>query len=70
MRYGFFYGPGTWFTEGGDVANQVRERKYPIAGSGKGVWSWVYIEDAAVGTVAALDCAPGVYNSWTIIRPN
>ena len=62
LRYGFFYGPGTWFTPGGDVANQVRERKYPIVGSGKGVWSWVHIEDAAAATAAALDCAPGIYN--------
>jgi nucleoside-diphosphate-sugar epimerase len=25
-------------------------------------WSWVHIEDAAAATVAALECAPGVYN--------
>lgn len=62
LRYGFFYGPGTWFTEGGDVANQVREGKYPIVGAGQGVWSWVHIEDAAAATVAALEGAPGVYN--------
>jgi len=34
LRYGFFYGPGTWFTPGGDVANQVRDRKFAIAGFG------------------------------------
>src|SRR4029077_2672540 len=62
LRYGFFYGPGTWFTPGGDVANQVRDRKFAIAGSGQGVWSWVHIEDAAAATVAALECTPGVYN--------
>jgi nucleoside-diphosphate-sugar epimerase len=62
LRYGFFYGPGTWFTVGGDVANQVQERKYPIAGSGQGVWSWVHVEDAAAATVASLKCAPGIYN--------
>jgi nucleoside-diphosphate-sugar epimerase len=62
LRYGFFYGPGTWFTAGGDVANQVQEHKYPIAGSGQGVWSWVHVEDAAAATVAALKCAPGIYN--------
>lgn len=62
LRYGFFYGPGTWFTEGGDVANQIREGKYPIVGAGQGVWSWIHIEDAAMATVAALDGAPGVYN--------
>jgi nucleoside-diphosphate-sugar epimerase len=62
LRYGFFYGPGTWFTNDGDVANQVRNRSYPIIGSGQGVWSWIHIEDAAAATVAALDCAPGIYN--------
>jgi nucleoside-diphosphate-sugar epimerase len=62
LRYGFFYGPGTWFTQDGDVANQVRSRNYPIVGSGQGVWSWVHVDDAATATVAALECAPGVYN--------
>jgi hypothetical protein len=57
----FFYGSGTWFTPDGDVANQVRDRKLAIAGSGQGVWSWVHIE-AAEATVAALECPPGVYN--------
>jgi nucleoside-diphosphate-sugar epimerase len=62
LRYGFFYGPGTWFTSDGDSAIQVREQKSPLIGSGQGVWSWVHVEDAAAATVAALDCAPGVYN--------
>jgi nucleoside-diphosphate-sugar epimerase len=62
LRYGFFYGPGTWFNEDGDIAGQVRDRKYPITGSGRGVWSWVHVDDAAAATAAALDCAPGVYN--------
>ncbi|HLH44687.1 MAG TPA: NAD(P)-dependent oxidoreductase [Bryobacteraceae bacterium] len=62
LRYGFFYGPGAWFADDGDIAAQVRQRKYPIAGSGQGVWSWIHVEDAAAATVAALQCAPGVYN--------
>ena len=62
LRYGFFYGAGTWFTDDGDIAGQVREREYPITGLGQGVWSWVHVEDAAASTVAALECAPGVYN--------
>jgi nucleoside-diphosphate-sugar epimerase len=36
LRYGFFYGAGTWFTPDGDVSNQVRDRKLAIAGSGQG----------------------------------
>jgi len=62
LRYGFFYGPGTWFVSDGDVAERVRQREYPVAGSGKGVWSWVHVEDAAAATVAALEGAPGIYN--------
>ena len=62
LRYGFFYGPGTWFTSEGDMGEQVRQRQVPIIGHGQGVWSWVHIEDAADATVRALDCAPGAYN--------
>src|SRR5262249_16081214 len=30
LRYGFFYGPGTWFSPDGDVARQVRQQRFPI----------------------------------------
>jgi nucleoside-diphosphate-sugar epimerase len=53
LRYGFFYGPGTWFNPDGDVAQQVRQQQFPIVGNGDGVWSWLHIEDAALATVAA-----------------
>src|ERR1700737_3577083 len=62
MRYGFFYGPGTWFTNAGDMGEQVRRQQVPVIGAGQGVASFVYIEDAASATVAALECAPGAYN--------
>jgi 2-alkyl-3-oxoalkanoate reductase len=62
MRYGFFYGPGTWYCNDGDIGEQVRRRQVPIIGEGQGVSSFVHIEDAASATVAALECAPGAYN--------
>ncbi len=62
MRYGFFYGPGTWFTNAGDMGEQVRRQQVPIIGAGQGVASFVQIEDAASATVTALACAPGAYN--------
>ena len=62
LRYGFFYGPGTWYTSAGDIGEQVRQRRVPIIGEGGGVSSFVHIEDAAAATVAALRCAPGAYN--------
>lgn len=55
LRYGFFYGPGTWFNPDGDVAQQVRQQQFPIVGNGDGVWSWLHIEDAAIATVAAAE---------------
>jgi 2-alkyl-3-oxoalkanoate reductase len=62
LRYGFFYGPGTWFIPDGDVGEQVRQQQIPIVGEGQGVSSWIHIDDAAEATVKALDCAPGAYN--------
>ena len=62
LRYGFFYGPGTWYTCAGDMGEQMRQRHVPIIGNGQGVSSFVHIEDAAAATVAALQCSPGAYN--------
>src|ERR687894_1604395 len=62
LRYGFFYGPGTWFSPDGDVGRQVRQRQFPVIGNGEGVASWLHIEYAAVATVAAAERgSPGVY---------
>jgi 2-alkyl-3-oxoalkanoate reductase len=63
LRYGMFYGPGTWYAEDGDVGRQVRKRRYPMIGRGEGTFSFIHVEDAAEATVAALERArPGVYN--------
>lgn len=63
MRYGFFYGPGTYQDPAtGSVSQQVREQQYPVIGSGQGVFSFVHVQDAAAATVAALEAEPGVYN--------
>ena len=62
LRYGFFYGPGTWYHPDGACADQVRRQEIPVIGDGKSVWSWVHIEDAAVATADALTAPPGVYH--------
>lgn len=63
LRYGFFYGPGTYHDrDTGSVTRQVREQEYPVVGSGAGVYSFIHVEDAAAATVAALESDPGVYN--------
>jgi 2-alkyl-3-oxoalkanoate reductase len=62
LRYGFFYGPKTWYNADGAVAGHVRQGKYPIVGNGEAVWSWIHIDDAALATVEALTIPAGIYN--------
>ncbi len=62
LRYGFFYGPGTWYRPDGASADSVRRQQVPIIGQGEGVWSWIHVEDAAIATVAALTAPPGIYH--------
>jgi 2-alkyl-3-oxoalkanoate reductase len=62
LRYGFFYGPKTWYNPDGAVADHVRRQENPIVGNGEGVWSWIHIEDAALATVEALTIPAGIYN--------
>lgn len=63
LRYGWVYGPGTYYAPGGAITAEVRRRRYPIVGRGQGVYSFVHVEDAADATVAAVEGGPpGVYN--------
>lgn len=62
LRYGFFYGPKTWYFPGGAAANAVAKQQNPVVGKGEGISSFVHIHDAASGTVAALSADQGVYN--------
>jgi nucleoside-diphosphate-sugar epimerase len=63
LRYGFYYGPGTWYDRDGTIADMLRKRRYPIIGKGEGRSSFVHVDDAVDATVRALDRgAPGIYN--------
>ena len=63
LRYGFFYGPGTYYADDGTSTEDVRRRRLPIVGKGSGVFSFIHVDDAADATVAAVERgAPGVYN--------
>jgi nucleoside-diphosphate-sugar epimerase len=63
LRYGFFYGPGTYYGRDGSSAADVRKRRLPIIGKGSGTVSFIHIDDAADATVAAVERGgPGVYN--------
>jgi 2-alkyl-3-oxoalkanoate reductase len=59
LRYGNLYGPGA----SEPLVKLVRQRRFPIIGSGAGVWSWIHVDDAAGATVAALERGTsGIYN--------
>ena len=63
LRYGWFYGPGTYYADDGSMAEDVRRRRFPVIGKGTGLFSFVHVDDAASATVAAVERgASGIYN--------
>jgi 2-alkyl-3-oxoalkanoate reductase len=63
LRYGQFYGPGTYYARDGHLGREVARRRFPIVGAGTGTFSFLHIEDAAAATAAALGRgAAGIYN--------
>jgi nucleoside-diphosphate-sugar epimerase len=63
LRFGWLYGPGTWYAVDGSIGRDVRRRRYPIVGDGRGTWSFVHVDDAACAVLAAVHRGePGVYN--------
>jgi nucleoside-diphosphate-sugar epimerase len=61
LRYGGFYGALDDMPP--KFMETIRKRRFPIVGSGAGVWSFIHLDDAAAATVAALDHGgPGIYN--------
>jgi nucleoside-diphosphate-sugar epimerase len=63
LRYGWFYGPGTYYASDGSIAEQVRKRRFPVVGKGSGIVSFLHVEDAAGATVVASEQgSPGIYN--------
>ena len=63
LRYGWLYGPGTFFDREGSQTEDARKRRLPIVGKGDGVFSFIHVEDAAAATVAAVERgAAGAYN--------
>ena len=58
LRYGNFYGAAN-----DGLIEPVRKRQFPIVGDGGGVSSFVHLDDAAAGTVLALEHdGPAIYN--------
>jgi len=63
LRYGSFYGPGTSLSQDGEIVRALTRRKFPVVGSGAGVWSFIHIDDAASATRLAIERGTsGIYN--------
>jgi len=62
LRYGSFYGAGTYLAPGGLYTTMIAKRLLPIPGDGRGLFGFVHIDDAASATVAALQGPAGVFN--------
>ena len=63
LRYGFLYGPGTWYAPDGFMAELAHKRQLAVIGSGEGRSSFIHVDDAAAATALALDHGkPGIYN--------
>ena len=52
LRYGLFYGQDSFIRM---IVNLVRKRRLPVPSSGGGFAAFIYLEDAAAATVAALE---------------
>lgn len=59
LRYGRFYGPGTWYAAGGRIANAAMAGLLPASPA---IACFVHIDDAVAATVQALDWPDGTYN--------
>lgn len=63
LRYGSLYGPGTSISPQGEIVRLVRQHKFPVIGTGGGVWSFIHVEDAAAATQIAVEAhLSGIYN--------
>jgi nucleoside-diphosphate-sugar epimerase len=65
LRYGQLYGPGTYFAADGDIARRARGRMLPVVGGGRGLASFIHVDDAASAAVCALSRAAASTTSST-----
>jgi nucleoside-diphosphate-sugar epimerase len=59
LRYGLFYGPGTWYSKTGPFADAVRKGERAAS---SGISSFIHVEDAARAALLAIEWPAGVVN--------
>jgi len=63
LRFGWLYGPGTYFDRGGSQTAEALKRRLPVVGKGDGTYSFVHVEDAASAAATAVEGGQsGIYN--------
>jgi nucleoside-diphosphate-sugar epimerase len=62
LRYGAFYGPGTYYDHEGAFVTMIKRRMLPIPSGQQGLFGFVSLNDAVSATMAALTGPAGVYN--------
>ncbi|MCH4090577.1 NAD-dependent epimerase/dehydratase family protein [Acetobacter sp.] len=62
LRYGFFYGPGTWYWPDGAFSRHLHQGEIALIGKGSSSFSFIHVDDAAQAAVAALTVPSGIYN--------
>jgi nucleoside-diphosphate-sugar epimerase len=63
LRFGWLYGPGTYFDRDGSQTAEALKRRLPVVGKGDGTYSFVHVEDAASAAATAVESGPpGIYN--------
>jgi len=68
LRYGHFYGPGTYFAPDGAYTVMLHKRMLPIVGQGRGSFHMLHLDDAAEATVKAITAPSGIYNVTDNVR--
>ncbi|MEV5965071.1 NAD-dependent epimerase/dehydratase family protein [Kribbella sp. NPDC051952] len=59
LRYGMLYGPDTWYTKGGAMADAAAAGQLP---TGPDITSFLHVDDAAAAAVSALTWPSGPVN--------
>jgi len=59
LRYGMLYGPDTWYSPAGDMADRARRGDLPATAD---VTSFVHVDDAAAAAIQALTWPNGAFN--------
>jgi nucleoside-diphosphate-sugar epimerase len=62
LRYGAFYGPGTYYGPDGLFVNMIAKRRLPIPTTAAGLFGFIHLDDAVSATLAALEGPAGTYN--------